>query len=133
MWITLPLMALLIFMFALGGINIGSLICAAIILLIGFLFGGLNTRLTSDSLDLTFGIGLIKKSISLTNIESFERVKNKWWYGFGIRLTPHGWMWNMKGLNAIELTYTTGKKFRIGTTNPEGLLAALGIQNSSSN
>ena len=125
LWIVLPLTCLIILLFSLGGINLGSLIAAAILLLILFLFGGLTTRVDAVSLNLSFGIGVIRKSILLKDIESAESVKNRWWYGFGIRLTPHGWMWNMKGLSAVEITYKTGKKFRIGTTNPEGLLTAL--------
>jgi hypothetical protein len=112
-------------LFALAGVNVASLVVASVFLLIGFLFGGLTTRVGTDSLDLAFGVGIIKKSVPLKNIESAEAVRNRWWYGFGIRLTPHGWMWNMKGLSAVELTYKTGKKFRVGTTDPEGLLAAL--------
>ena len=124
-WIVLPLMCFIILLFSLGGINLGSLIATAILLLILFLFGGLTTRVDAVSLNLSFGIGVIRKSVLLKDIESAESVENRWWYGFGIRLTPHGWMWNMKGLSAIEITYKTGKKFRVGTTNPEGLLAAL--------
>jgi hypothetical protein len=124
-WATLPLVCLTVLLFAFGGVNLASLIIAAVFLLIGFLFGGLTTKVGSGSLDLAFGIGVISKSIPLEHIESAGVVRNRWWYGFGIRLTPHGWMWNMKGLSAVELTYKTGKKFRVGTTDPEGLLAAL--------
>ena len=124
-WVTLPLVCLVVLLFALEGGEVAALIIAAVFLLIGLLFGGLITKVGSGSLDLAFGIGVISKSIPLEHIESAEAVRNRWWYGFGIRLTPHGWMWNMKGLSAVELTYKTGKKFRVGTTDPEGLLAAL--------
>ena len=119
------MVCLVVLLFALEGGEVAALIIAAVFLLIGLLFGGLITKVGSGSLDLAFGIGVISKSIPLEHIESAEAVRNRWWYGFGIRLTPHGWMWNMKGLSAVELTYKTGKKFRVGTTDPEGLLAAL--------
>ena len=124
-WVTLPLVCLVVLLFALEGGEVAALIIAAVFLLIGLLFGGLITKVGSGSLDLAFGIGVISKSIPLEHIESAEAVRNRWWYGSGIRLTPHGWMWNMNGLSAVELTYKTGKKFRVGTTDPEGLLAAL--------
>ena len=124
-WVTLPLVCLVVLLFALEGGEVAALIITAVFLLIGFLFGGLITKVGSGSLDLAFGIGVISKSIPLEHIESAEAVRNRWWYGSGIRLTPHGWMWNMNGLSAVELTYKTGKKFRVGTTDPEGLLAAL--------
>ena len=49
------------------------------------------------------------------------------WGLTGIKWTPHGWMWNISGLDAIELTYHDGKKFRIGTDEPEALLEALKV------
>ena len=36
-------------------------------------------------------------------------------------------VWNISGLDAIELTYHDGKKFRIGTDEPEALLEALKV------
>jgi len=43
------------------------------------------------------------------------------------RQTPHGWMWNISGLDAVEIEYRDGKCFRIGTGDPQELLAALGF------
>ena len=43
----------------------------------------------------------------------------------GIRLTRHGWMWNISGLDAVELEYKDGKKFRIGTNQPQKLCQAI--------
>jgi len=36
-------------------------------------------------------------------------------------------VWNISGLDAVELTYCDGKKFRIGTDEPEALLEALKV------
>ena len=52
-------------------------------------------------------------------------VRNKWIYGWGIRRLPGGWMYNVWGLDAIELDLVSGKRFRIGTDDPDGLLAAI--------
>jgi len=52
-------------------------------------------------------------------------VRNKWWYGLGIRLTPHGWLYNVSGLDAIEIVRRSGKTFRVGTDEPKALAAAL--------
>ena len=79
-WVTIPLVSLAALVFALGGVNAASLVIASVFLLIGFLFGGLTTRVGTDSLDLAFGVGIIKKSIPRKNIESAEAVMNRWWY-----------------------------------------------------
>jgi hypothetical protein len=35
-------------------------------------------------------------------------------------------MWNISGLDAVEIEYKDGTRFRIGTADPQGLLNALG-------
>ncbi|TNE44857.1 MAG: hypothetical protein EP343_29650 [Deltaproteobacteria bacterium] len=92
---------------------------------IGLLFSGLTVEVTESSIKLSFGIGLIHRTIERDQIESVKKVRNSWWYGFGIRYTPHGWMWNIAGLDAIEITYPNGDKFRIGTDEPDKLLQVL--------
>jgi hypothetical protein len=94
-------------------------------ILLAVFFWGLAVEVNQDEVRLSFGIGLIKKTILRELVVDVEQVRNSWWYGWGIRLTPHGWMWNISGLDAVELTYRNGKKFRIGTDEPEMLLGVL--------
>jgi hypothetical protein len=58
-------------------------------------------------------------------------VKNPWYYGWGIRLIPGGWLYNVSGFWAVELQMKNGKRYRIGTDDAEGLAksleAALGL------
>jgi hypothetical protein len=66
------------------------------------------------------GNGLIQKKYPLSEIESCKPVKNPALYGIGIRLTPEGWLYNVSGLYAIELTFRNKKsKVRIGTNKPD--------------
>jgi hypothetical protein len=59
---------------------------------------------------------LIHKKYRLSDIESCKPVKNPIWYGIGIRLTPAGWLYNISGCYAIELTFKNKRsKIRIGT------------------
>ena len=59
---------------------------------------------------LFFGMGIIRRTIPRQRIAQAEQVRNSWWYGWGIRLTPHGWMWSISGLDAVELTSLPGGK-----------------------
>jgi hypothetical protein len=52
-------------------------------------------------------------------------VKNPWYYGWGIHLTPSGWLYNVSGFWAVELQMKNGKKYRIGTDDPEGLVQVI--------
>ena len=46
-------------------------------------------------------------------------------YGWGIRYPFDGWLYNVSGLQAVELTVKGEGNLRIGTDEPETLVAAL--------
>ena len=101
-------------------------ITAALLTFVTLLFYQLDTRIDNNYIYLRFGLGLIKKKIDLSEVKSVTKVRNKWWYGWGIRLTPEGWLWNIRGLDAVELRFEGDKrKFRIGTQHPEQLADAI--------
>ncbi len=89
------------------------------------LFSTLTVVVRDDEVDLRFGPGLIRRRIPLTRIRDVRAVRNRWYWGWGIRLTPHGWLWNVSGLGAVELEYENGRCFRIGTDEPDELTNAL--------
>jgi hypothetical protein len=68
-----------------------------------------------------FGIGIIGKRIPLGEVMEVRLVTNPWWWGWGIRLIPGGWMWNISGLKAVELKMKSGRIFRIGSDEPQVL------------
>ncbi len=74
---------------------------------------------------MTFGYSCETISAQWSTASAARIVRNRWWYGFGIRLIPHGSLWNAWGLDAVELDLATGKVLRIGTDEPEALLAAI--------
>ena len=81
-------------------------------ILLGALFWCLEVKVGTDGILLSYGFVLINKKIQRQQILQVEVVRNSCWYGLGIRLTPHGWMWNISGLDAIKLTYQDGNRFR---------------------
>jgi hypothetical protein len=89
------------------------------------LFATLTVMIEEDVLEIRFGPGVIQKKYPLKDIESCLIVKNPWYYGWGIRLTPHGWLYNVSGLHAVEIKMKTGKKYRIGTDVPNDLEKAI--------
>jgi hypothetical protein len=52
-------------------------------------------------------------------------VRNCWWYGWGIRRGPDFRLYNVSGLDAVELRLKSGEVRRIGTDDPLALAAAL--------
>ncbi len=91
------------------------------------LFCSLTVIIKDDFLEIRFGPGVIRKRFSIREIESWRVVKNPWYYGWGIRITPHGWLYNVSGFHAVEIKMKTGEKYRIGTDEPHELLRAIQI------
>ena len=102
-----------------------GLIIAGVLLLTELLFATLTVAVDRDALRFHFGIGLIRKTIPLRDIETVRVVRNSWLYGWGIRYTPHGWLYNVSGLGAVELQLRSGKKMRIGSDEPNRLARAI--------
>ena len=73
----------------------------------------------------SFGPGIIRKRARLAEIVGCEPIRVRWWYGWGIHLTPFGWLYNVSGLDAVAITLRAGRKFALGTDDPHGLTAAI--------
>jgi hypothetical protein len=121
------LLALVItlFVFTQAGAHPITLSALAVIAALCALFATLTVEVTHEAVGLRFGIGLVRKSFAVGEIAAARQVRNHWAYGWGIRLTPHGWLFNVSGLDAVELEMTDGKRYRIGTDQPAELLRAI--------
>lgn len=85
-------------------------------ILVCLLFYGLTTKISLDTITVSFGIGLIRKRIPLKRIRTVERVKSPWYYGWGIRIIPNGTLYNISGSDGVELKFNDTKRIiRIGT------------------
>ena len=90
-----------------------------------WIFSSLHVEVDDTTLRWYFGRGVPKFSIPLHEIQDARVVKNSWIYGLGIHLTPSGWLYNVSGSKAVEVTRLNGKRVRIGTDEPDALLAAI--------
>ena len=105
--------------------SIPLLASSAIVFACAILFDSLTVRVSNDLVEIRFGIGIIRKQFHVDNIKTASIVKNKWYYGWGIRLTSHGWLYNVSGLDAVEILMHNGKQYRIGTDQPNELHNAI--------
>ena len=103
-----------------------SLILPVLIaLLILVLFHSLTVRVSRNDINLAFGIGLIQKSFLTTDVMESEIVHNPWYYGWGIKLIKGGLLYNVSGFDAVEIRLRNGRRYRIGTDEPNELLVAI--------
>ena len=100
------------------GVFLILLVCVA-------LFYSLTVEISDNHLEIRFGVGIIKKRLDIKDIEKAYPVRNRWYYGWGIRLTPHGWLYNVSGLDAVEIVMSYGTRYGIGTDQPNELVRVI--------
>ena len=86
----------------------------------------LTVSIDQEYIRLRFGPSMWKKAIPLNNITECNSVKNTWANGWGIRyVAKKCWLYNIAGLDAVEILFRNGKRKRIGTDEPEKLAEAI--------
>jgi hypothetical protein len=89
------------------------------------LFSSLHIAVDRDCLHWSFGPGIWRKSILLSNISAVDITRTTFWNGWGIRWTRRGWLYNVAGFDAVMVTTRDGKSVLLGTDEPSRLAAAL--------
>jgi hypothetical protein len=103
------------------------LILAAVLLVLGWLFHSLTIEIAEGELRWRFGPGLVRKSVPLAEIASVRAVRTNILEGWGIHWSRFGWLYNVSGLSAVAITLRSGKRFALGTDEPQELSAQLFI------
>jgi hypothetical protein len=103
----------------------GVLAGAGIALVVGLLFSRLTTEVGGGALRFHFGPGVWRKRFALGDIASAEQTRSTWWEGVGVRITGRGMLYNVAAGPAVEVRLRSGKRFRLGTDEPDRLRAAL--------
>ena len=100
-----------------SGTNLLVTAIMALILFILASFATLTVFVDENYLRIKFGYGIFRKRFAVSEIVSAERVKNHWYYGWGIRVWfwPYMWIYNVSGFDAVEIIMRNGKIYRIGT------------------
>jgi hypothetical protein len=102
-------------------IGLGTIILFFVILA---LFYALTVDISGGKLSFWFGIGAIRKSYSFEEIQSATIVSSPWYYLWGIKSIPDGWLYAIGPGAALELVLKSGKKIRVGTDEPQKLKEA---------
>ncbi len=94
-------------------------------LLIVALFYAFTVEISDRKLKFWFGIRVISKSYSLEEIQSAQEVENPWYYLWGIKSIPGGWLYAIGPGSAVEIVFNKGNIIRLGTNQPKKLEQAL--------
>jgi hypothetical protein len=83
------------------------------------MFYSLTIEISEEKLKFWFGIGVIRKTIALTEIQSTSVVKNPWYYFWGVKSIPGGWFYAIAPGTAVEIIFRDGRIIQLGTNQPK--------------
>ena len=85
----------------------------------------LAVEVDSSQINLNFGNGIFKKSFNLRDVVAAKATRTTPMQGWGVHWIGSGWLYNIYGLDAVELRFLDGKHAYIGTDEPADLTAAI--------
>jgi hypothetical protein len=124
LFILIPVDTVMVILLYLGARNqsLPFLLTAVGLGVMASLFYGLTVTGTEDTLEIRFGVGLIKRQFKLKEIVSALPYRTNFWHGWGIHYSGDGTIYNASGFDAVQITMMNGKKYIIGTNDQAGLL-----------
>lgn len=100
-------------------------IVLAVLISTMIIFGSLTVEVDARQISLYFGGGLLRRAVPVEQIRQVKVVRNPLWMGLGIHFFPGGIIYNVSGLDAVELTLQDGRLIRIGSDEPGALAKAI--------
>lgn len=107
------------------GVRLTVLAASVVMLVSAFVFSSLTIAIRDGQLSWWFGPGVVKKTVPLSTIVSAEATTTSIFNGWGIHLTTRGWLYNVSGRQAVLVTQADGKRFLLGTDEPDSLVQAI--------
>ena len=89
------------------------------------LFYRLRVDIDGSRLRAAFGVGIVSRTIDLADIRRADVVRTRVWWGYGVHVTPSGWLYNVAGRWAVRLELRSERPIMIGTDEPDALKAAI--------
>ncbi len=95
------------------------------LVILTWLFSSLTVDVSEKELRWYFGPGMWRYRLAREDIEDVRVVRNSWLQGFGIRIGPGFRLYNVSGLDAVELRLKSGDIRRVGSDEAQQLADAL--------
>jgi hypothetical protein len=117
---------------------VGAIICTDVIPSVGIILFviflllflllmmyALTVTIDDTHIRVRFGPGVFFKKFPLAEITEIGPKYKTYFWGWGIRWYPGGWLYNIAGFDSVEIIFKNGKKTRIGTDEPQQLAEAI--------
>lgn len=93
--------------------------------LLAILFYSMTIEVSESDVSWYFGPGVWRKTIKLEDIESSTATYDSLWLGFGVRFFGDGSLYRVSGLLSVKINLKSGMQIRLGTDEPNYLIAAI--------
>ncbi len=111
---------------ACGSVFLPPLLFSVLILIVvAWLFRSMTIEMSDTELIWRFGGGWFTKRVLLGEIASAKVVRTGLLEGWGIHYTRFGWLYNVSGFQAVAISLRNGKRFCLGSDEPEKLAVLL--------
>ena len=128
--------AVLIATIAVADIREGRLTAALVMIgvtLFGMaMFYAATIEITSEAIKFWFGIGIVRTTIPLSEVQSVKVIQNPWYYFWGVKSIPGGWWWAIAPGAGVEITLKNGRLVQLGSDQPQQLCQAIEAARSGS-
>lgn len=89
------------------------------------MFYAFTVEISGEKLKFWFGIGILRKTYALSEIQSTKEVENPWYYFWGVKSIPGGWFYAIAPGPAVEIKFKDGRMIQLGSNQPEKLKQAI--------
>ena len=97
----------------------------AFVSVVAAIFSTMITEVTEDAVVVAFRFGAMQRRVVFSEIVRAERADIAWWHGTGVKYGLTTTSYLVRPGPAVALVLKSGRTLRIGTDDPDGLLAAL--------
>jgi hypothetical protein len=107
------------------GITWAAVIVPSLLVVLAVMFSALRVRVGDGALHWSFLLGFPSGTIPLATLTDVEATTTTLLDGIGLHLTFRGWVWNVHNGSAVWLHRSDGGPVIIGTSDANGLIAAI--------
>ena len=101
-------------------LSITGFVVTGVFILVLVAFNSFTIQIAHGTVTFWFGWGVARQSLPIEAIRSVEVVRNPWYYFWGIKSIPGGWLYSIApGGQSIELVLKDHRKIRLGTNRAE--------------
>jgi len=103
---------------------------SAVLMICVYLFGvgmfySFTVEISEEKIKFWFGIGIVRKTYALNEVQTIKEVENPWYYFWGVKSIPGGWFYAIAPGTAVEIELKNGKIVQLGTNQPKKLKQAI--------